>query len=212
MVKIILVRHGFSVYNRESRFSGQIDVELNEQGVLQAKETAEYVVKNYKIEKIYSSDLVRAKKTAELVSGALDLPVIYDKDLRELDVGEWGGLTFDETRAKYPEEFKLYTTNFGRAKPVGGERIVDFIDRVEKVIHKIAKESDGKTVLISTHGGVVRSVKCAFDKVNIDDVHFVPRIANSSISILEYENGTGKMTLYGYNEHLTVSADEQIVQ
>jgi len=211
MVKLIMVRHGYSVYNNQSRFSGQIDVELNEQGVIQAQETADYLVKNYKIDKIYSSDLVRAKKTAELVSNVLDIPIIYDKDLRELDVGKWGGLTFDEVKVKYPDEFKLYTTNFGRAQPVGGEKISDFIKRIENVIHKIAKESDGKTVLISTHGGVVRSVKCAFDKIPLDEVHFVPRIGNSSISILEYDNDVGKMTLYGYNDHLTTIANEQIV-
>ena len=95
MVKFIIARHWFSVFNKEKRFSGQFDVELNEVGLKQAKEIADFVFKNFKIDKIYSSDLKRAKTTAELLSPALNLPAIYDKYFREIDVGKWQTLTFE---------------------------------------------------------------------------------------------------------------------
>ena len=61
--KLIVVRHGYSVTNVTNTFAGNLDVELNEIGIMQAEKAGEYL-KKYKIDKIYSSDLVRAYKTA----------------------------------------------------------------------------------------------------------------------------------------------------
>lgn len=201
MTKIIIARHGYSKFNDEGRFSGQFDVELTALGEIQAKETAEYVVKNFSIDKIYSSDLVRAYKTAQIVSTQLDIPVIIDKNLRELDVGKWQGLDITQVRKLYTSA-KVYYENIGRCEPDGGEKFVDFIKRCESVFGKIATENPNKTVFVSTHGGVIRALKSALEKVDIDQVKNVPRVSNSSISIVEYQNGQGKMVVYGYDEHL----------
>ncbi len=201
MVTFIIIRHGYSIGNKEKRFSGQMDVPLDEIGLSQAEAVAQYITENFKIDKIYSSDLVRAYKTAQIVSTQLDIPVIIDKNLRELDVGKWQGLDITQVRKLYTSA-KVYYENIGRCEPYGGEKFVDFIKRCESVFEKIAYENADKTIFVSTHGGVIRALKSALEKVDIDQVKNVPRVSNSSISIVEYQNGQGKMVVYGYDEHL----------
>jgi probable phosphoglycerate mutase len=212
MVKFVIARHGYSVANNEKRFSGQMDVELTNDGVIQAEETAKYVVENYKIDKIYSSDLKRAKKTAELVASATNLPIIYDKDIREIDVGKWQGLTFDEVREKYPNTFELYKNDVGFGHPNGGESYAEFTERAVRVIKKLALENDGKTVFVSTHGGFIRVLRCALNNLPLSEMKNIAHVANSSITILEYDNGNWEFTLIGYAEHLSIKASEFKVQ
>ena len=68
MVKFIIVRHGYSVFNKERRFTGHVDAPLDERGIEQAKRNAEYVIANYKIDCIYSSDLSRAYHTVKPIA------------------------------------------------------------------------------------------------------------------------------------------------
>ena len=91
MVKFIIVRHGYSVFNKEKRFTGQIDAALDERGVEQAKRNAEYILNNYKIDCIYSSDSSRAYNTVKPVADALGMTIVPTKELRELYIGEWEG-------------------------------------------------------------------------------------------------------------------------
>lgn len=212
MVKFIFARHGFSVFNKEKRFSGQFDVELNEVGLKQAKETADFVFKNFKIDKIYSSDLKRAKTTAELLSLALNLPVIYDKNFREIDVGKWQTLTFEEVKNKFPISFEIYKNDVGFGHPDGGESFADFTTRCAYTIKKLATENDGKTLFISTHGGVVRAIRCALNNMSLSEMKNIPHVANSSLTILEYEKGKWNFVATGITDHLSEKATEFTVQ
>lgn len=212
MVKLIIVRHGYSVANQERKFSGQMDTPLTEIGVKQAIETADFVLKNYKIDKIYSSDLSRAVKTAELVSKATGIDIILDKNLRELDVGSWQNKAIADVKNEFPTSFELYKTNVGRGHPDGGEKFSDFMDRTKDAIIKIATENQDKTVLVSTHGGVIRALRCTLNNLSLDDVIKIPHVANSSITVLEYDNGKWEFTLIGYDNHLSEKSSEFAVQ
>ena len=212
MVKFIIARHGFSVFNKEKRFSGQFDVELNEVGLKQAKETADFVFKNFKIDKIYSSDLKRAKTTAELLSLALNLPVIYDKNFREIDVGKWQTLTFEEVKNKFPISLEIYKNDVGFGHPDGGESFADFTTRCAYIIKKLATENDGKTLFISTHGGFIKAIRCAFSGLPLSEMKNIPYVANSSLTILEYEKGKWNFVATGITDHLSEKATEFMVQ
>ena len=208
MVKLILVRHGYSTGNKEKKFTGQMDAPLTEEGVKQAIETADYVVKNYKVDKIYSSDLSRAVATAELVSKATGVPVILDKNLRELDVGFWQNKTFEEVRSEFPNSCEFYKNNTGLGHPDGGEKYSDFRDRVKNAVIKIAKENQDKTVLVSTHGGTIRGIICGLKNTPLDQVVNTPIPPNSSVTVVEYDNDKWNFTLVGYTDHLTEKATE----
>ena len=105
--KLILIRHGQSVWNAENRFTGWTDVDLSDKGVKEAEE-AGIELRDQVIDVIHTSDLIRAQRTAAIVmennrvSG--EVPTHRDFRLNERHYGALQGLDKDETRAKYGEE------------------------------------------------------------------------------------------------------------
>lgn len=208
MVRFIIIRHGYSAFNKARAFTGQYDAPLDEIGYKQAEDTARYVLANYQIDKIVSSDLSRAVDTARPVAKALGLPIERERELRELDTGAWTGLTFEEVAARYPDTFATFCENVGYSHPDGGESYAQLIERAARIMARLAAENEGKTVLVVTHGGFVRCLMCALENVSLDDVKTVPHVANASITVVEYENGKGTPTLVGYKDHLQGGATE----
>ena len=100
MTTVIFVRHGQSTANLERVFAGHTDAPLTDLGHKQAENTAKFL-KNYPICAIYSSDLARSMQTAEPTGKLHHLPVIPDKELREIYAGEWEGRSYDELMEKY---------------------------------------------------------------------------------------------------------------
>jgi len=209
MVKFIIVRHGYSESNKENRFSGQADVALDEIGCSQARSVAKYVLENFHIDSIYSSDLSRAYDTAKPVSEELGLPIIVDKGLRELDVGEWEGMLITEVAEKYPDSFKAYKTNIGLARPDGGESYPELAKRASETLAKIANENEGKTVLIATHGGVIRTLRCVWLGIPKEEYQNVPHVPNASITVAEFSNGKGVFREIGLDDYLEEKITEK---
>ncbi len=212
MVKLIIIRHGYSLFNKEKRFSGQYDVALDSVGLSQAQDTANFILENYKIDKIYSSDLIRALQTAMPIAAALNLPINKTSDLREWNVGEWQGKRIEDVKKEYPETFTLYKTDVGISHPDGGESFSEFQQRCVCAIENIVAENDGKTVLVSTHGGVVRALRCAWSGLKLGQVKDIPHVPNASICVAEYENGQGNFTQIGLFSHLKDQTTEFSVQ
>ncbi|MFQ5344173.1 MAG: histidine phosphatase family protein, partial [Anaerolineae bacterium] len=95
MKRLILVRHGETEWNRTGRYQGFARTSLNERGHWQAEQVARRLA-GWEIDAIYASDLPRAYQTAEPIARRLDLPISMTVALREVDVGEWEGLTVPE--------------------------------------------------------------------------------------------------------------------
>lgn len=211
MVRFIIVRHGFSVYNREKRFNGQGDVPLDEVGVRQAQRNAAYVLAHYKIDAIWSSDLSRAYHTAKPIADALGLPIMTSVDLREVSVGVWEGLTVAEIRAREPEALAHYRSAFPDASGGGGETRAQLRARLIGVMDRIAAAHEGQTVLVATHGGAILALCCAWMGYPIERIAEVPDPGNASLTVVNYDTATGQATfeLYGYTEHLGELAVEK---
>ena len=111
---IFLIRHGETVWNRESRMQGYRNVPLSDSGREQAAKLADYL-KNETFHAIYSSDLSRAAETAQLVAEKHQMPVIVFPEFRERNCGEWEGLTHDEVSRKYPD-WKEVTLKRGKIR------------------------------------------------------------------------------------------------
>lgn len=150
MTTLLLVRHGETDWNAESRYQGHADIPLNARGREQARALAEELA-GAGLETIYSSDLSRARVTAEIVGDRLEVPVVADPDLREIDVGAVEGLTFDESRAVDGWQ--------GEPKEHHAERIL-------RAIHRIADRHPDGRVLVVTHGGSMRRVH---EHLGLDD-------------------------------------------
>ena len=108
MIKLVLVRHGQSMWNLENRFTGWTDVELSEQGIKEAKEAGKVLKeKGYGFDVAYTSVLKRANDTLGYILeelGEQDIPVKKSWRLNERHYGALQGLNKDETKEKYGEE------------------------------------------------------------------------------------------------------------
>ncbi len=188
MTTIIFVRHGQSIGNLRKEFLGNCDLDLSELGYKQAECMAEYVAAHYSVNKIYSSDLLRAYHTAEAAAKKLHLPIIKEPKLREIYAGDWERKTFAELENKYSKEYQIWLSDIGHAKCTNGESIRELKNRVLPCVEKIAEDNDGKTVLIVTHATVLRVLECVWRGAELDEMKNLPWMRNSSVSVITYEN------------------------
>jgi broad specificity phosphatase PhoE len=140
---LLLVRHGETDWNAESRWQGHADVPLNERGSTQAQLLAEELLAEEDVDIVYASDLTRARETAEILGRRLGVEVVLDRDLREIDVGSREGRTWTEIDDQ-PEW--------------DGETQAAHSQRVLGALRRIAQAHHGARALVVTHGGSLRRV------------------------------------------------------
>ena len=206
MVKFIIIRPGHSTGNKAKIFCGQMDVPLNETGFQQAEQTGEWVARNYAIDEIWSSDLVRVTETVRPLADKLGLPINTDKRLREVDVGEWQGIPFADIERDFPEELAFYREFPGKYYFRGGEGYADMIVRVAEFFEEKAKANEGKTIAIGTHGGCIRTLIAHVNGLPIDRIGEIPFVPNASVTELTYNDGKWKFGIMSYAEHLEVKS------
>jgi probable phosphoglycerate mutase len=178
---ILLVRHGETDWNRERRWQGHADRPLNETGRAQARALAERLAADPP-GAIWSSDLTRARETAEIVGARLGLPVAFDERLREVDVGEWSGLTAAEAEQRYPAGMRRRLA--GGTGWEQGESYEEMAVRVLAALHDIAARAQGRVVVV-THGGAMRAVWMADGGAHGSR----PWVGNCDVHELAVENG-----------------------
>lgn len=203
MTNIILVRHGQSAANLAHRFAGHSHFPLTELGVAQALKTAEYITGKYRIDKLYSSDLLRAFNTACPISEKLGMcPIITDTGLRELHAGKWEGHEWEELFRLFPEQTAVWQKKIDECRIDGGETVAEMAERSRRAILKIAEENNGKTVAITSHATVVRSFETFARFGTLDRMMEVDWPTNASVSVYVYDSGKIIADSYSVDEHL----------
>lgn len=159
-MKLIFIRHGQTDWNVQGKIQGSYDSELNATGIEQAMSLSEKLFNlNYKFSKIYSSPQKRALKTAEILSKSSNVDYISVKDLQEMNMGKWEGLSWREVEENYPNEYKEWHLNRRYTKTPEGESYQDMLERVLKAIHKIINENNENVVIVS-HSAVIMCLQC----------------------------------------------------
>jgi broad specificity phosphatase PhoE len=155
--RLLVVRHGQSVWNADGRWQGQADTPLSPLGQEQAREAAPRLAP-FGFSRVIASDLQRARLTAEILADRLGLAVEVDPDLREIDVGLWTGLTRDEIDARWPGELAEWAA--GRSEStVGGETRTHLTDRARAaLVRAAAGSSPGDSILMVSHGALIRNL------------------------------------------------------
>ena len=202
MTKLLLIRHGYSSGNKERRFSGQIDLPLSEQGVHQAELVCDYIQKNYKVDAIYASDLVRAVDTVKPLAAALDLPISIYPELREINEGVWQGQLMTEVQEREPEAWARYKANLGLYQFEGGECYTTLLARLLPMIDRIVAENPDKTVVIGTHGAVVRGLVSVWQGVPLERLLEVPRVPNGTVTEVEIDGDKVRIVKLGFGDYL----------
>ena len=160
--KLVLVRHGLSVYNDQNRFTGWKDVDLNQQGRDEAKQAVNLLM-DYKFDMAFTSDLIRAKNTLNIILEGInqkDIPVIENMALNERDYGDLIGQNKTEAAEKFGEEqVHIWRRSFDTPPP-GGESLKDTADRVIPYLKNeiMPLVSSGKNILVSAHGNSIRAI------------------------------------------------------
>jgi broad specificity phosphatase PhoE len=160
MSRIVMVRHGETVWHEENRYAGRSDIALTPKGQEQANKLARWAT-TAGVTAVWSSPLSRARNTAAPAAKALGLPLQIDERLTELDFGKSEGLTSVEMAQRIPEEYAAF-----RLDPVtnflpGGEDPAQAMDRAIPAIYAIAgATAPGSRSLIVAHNTLLRLVLC----------------------------------------------------
>ncbi len=205
MTRLIIVRHGYSITNAANRFTGQTDVPLTDEGKRQAECVADYLVSHEHIDTVYSSDLCRAVDTARPTAERLGLPIHTDTALRELAMGVWEGMLFDDVNRLYASDVAERQKNVYHPCPEG-ESTAQMFERVKGALWKIAAENEGKTVMVVTHGGAVRIINCLAAGKEVTCAMQFSNCANAAISIYRFEDGALHAEKTNITAHLTNTA------
>ncbi len=164
---IYLIRHGETDWNRDKRFQGQTDVVLNTTGKAQAAELIP-LMNSLKIEAAFSSDLVRAYETAQIALAEQRIPIQKDHRLRETNIGEAEGLTYDQIVEKFAEEsilkWRSYEEHHMDFKYVNGESKRQMMVRIRDVVLDISQNTEKNNIAVFCHGMIMRAITFAFNQ------------------------------------------------
>lgn len=157
---IYLIRHGQTESNREQRYVGHTDVELNETGEQQAAKVGRWL-KNMGVTTLYTSDLTRALHTTEIISEIIDNDNIHvSQQLREVYFGKWENMSIDEIKAQYPEHFAVWREDPASSPIPQAESMEGFRVRVKEFLNTITERHKSEKVAIVTHGGFIKMALC----------------------------------------------------
>lgn len=171
-----MVRHGETDWNRENRFQGHADTELNDAGREQTRSLAlELAGETFRA--AYSSPLLRAHETALILAASLDLEVEPADELMEVDVGSWSGLTRTQVEARFPEGYARWL-EYGHGW-TDGESYDELGERVVSGLLRIAAAHPLGNVLAVTHGGPIRSALAAAEGVSFDEARRSIRVVDN---------------------------------
>jgi broad specificity phosphatase PhoE len=166
---ITLARHGETTSNKDRRFQGQLDVELNETGREQARALAE-AAKGGGFVALYASPLVRARETAEIVGAVLGLEVRVDERLKEGDVGDWQNRLKADIERDEPEAWAAFRAAGEDFRFPGGESLGEQQQRVIAALVDITQRRD-LPALVVCHRGVIRCALAHTHNRGLDTYH-----------------------------------------
>jgi phosphoserine phosphatase len=182
-MRLLLARHGESVWNAEKRFQGHTDIELSARGRAQA-EALGRALRGYRITAAYVSPFHRARETAELALRESGVPLMVIEELRELSLGDWEGCTVDEVRAQAGDPYRAWLRAPHDCPPPGAEPLPVVSERVRAAIDRIAgAHGPGEDVLIVSHGGVISVYACHLLGCSFNQLWRL-RVDNASLTVV----------------------------
>ena len=198
MGRLILIRHGQSVWNAENRFTGWTDVELSEKGVGEAEKAGD-LLSEIRFCVVHTSGLIRAQRTAEIimsrntVSGKV--PVMRDERLNERHYGDLQGLNKAETAERHgAEQVHIWRRSFdvpppgGESLKMNAERTIPYFE--EKIVPDL---KEGKNVLVSAHGNSLRSIVMHIESISPEEIVSL-EIATGTPIFYQYDMESGELT------------------
>ncbi len=200
MTELILIRHGETIWNAQSRWQGHLDSDLTAAGLRQAEALAARLA-GLGFDALYSSDLGRARRTAESISGRTGHEIVEHAGLRERGLGVFQGLTLEQIRERHPAEFGRFTARDPEFVIPGGESLLGKHERAVRCLEAIVqRHGDGRVVAV-THGGVLDSMFRHAQGLSLA----VPRkwvLYNASVNTFLFKDDSWMLGTWGDVGHL----------
>lgn len=201
-MKLYVVRHGETEWNTEKRLQGHLDSSLTENGVNHTLLLAE-IMANTSFESVISSPSPRAVHTAKLLIGKRPLALKTDGRLKEINLGNWQGMTHEEIKAADPYRYDCYFhhPDLYKQDKMGGENFSDVKTRLEEFLGNLEETYQAGNVLIVTHGVVIKVLQMICKNKSVGDIWEPPIIEGTSLTIVKVEKGKRKIIIEGDISH-----------
>ena len=200
-MKLYLIRHGETDWNKLEKCQGVSDIPLNSRGISQAKELA-YSLREENFSAIYSSDLSRAMTTANEVAKYHPSEVKIDERFREMDQGEFEGIKFGDLREKYGEVLKKWTEEPETLRIPGGETLKEVQERAWSGINNLINLHSGESVLLVSHNMTIITLLCKFSKKSLLSFREYS-VKESSKSVISCKDDIFEIELFNDISHLS---------
>ncbi|WP_031075417.1 bifunctional RNase H/acid phosphatase [Streptomyces sp. NRRL WC-3742] len=200
----VLLRHGETPLTPEKRFSGSggSDPELSDKGRWQAERAAEALAARGSVQAVVASPMLRTRQTAEIVAARLGLDVRYEDGLREVDFGDWEGLTFAEVQQRHPDDLTAWLGST-KARPTGStESFASLTHRAGVARDKILARYAGKTVLVVSHVSPIKTLVRLALGAPPDSLFRMELSAASICAVQYYADGNASLRLLNDTSHL----------
>jgi alpha-ribazole phosphatase len=185
-LRLLLLRHGETAWNRERRYQGWRDTPLSAAGLQQAEAVAREL-KEHPFAAVYSSPLQRARETAAPIASAHGLEVLTDPAFKELAFGEWEGLTLDEARTRDAKLYEGWAKTPHLVSPPGAETLAQARERVLAGLDRLRAGHRDEVVCLVAHGIPVRILILEALGLGLDRI-WTLHSAPTGISELEFRD------------------------
>ena len=200
MTLLYLVRHGETDWNREGRWQGHYDRSLSAAGRAQAAAAARRLA-GERISQIHASDLKRASETAHIIGEVCAVHVCIDRALREVDVGDWAGLTHAEAKERFPEGYARRRA--GGTGWTGGESYEQMAGRVRGHVGRLLDSAGASDrIALICHSGVIRVLVVHALGLTPSDRRSIGGNEHGALSVLRVRKGEWSLRLYNDACHL----------
>lgn len=189
MTKVYLIRHCQSMGNIEHKFQGQYDADVSPAGEKQL-ELLGLRFRNEPIDAIYTSPLKRARATAQAIAKYHPgIEVIAEPGFIEIDCGEMENLLLTEVAKRFPEVAMDWDKSPDLCRFPGGETMAQVYERVNAALDRVIAENPGKTIVVTTHGGVLRNLYARITYGELIGIRKSEVFGNTGVSTAIAEDG-----------------------
>ncbi len=190
--RIFLVRHGETQWNRESRFQGQIDIPLNENGKAQGRKAAEFL-KDVELDFAVSSPLSRPKETAQFIlEHHPGIELTYKDELKEIGHGLWEGKLEAEIMTEYADLLEQWKVKPETVQMPEGENLQQVWDRVkidwDAIVREYAAGETPRSGIVVAHDAVNKAILCELFELP-PEFFWNFKQGNGAVSIIDYPDG-----------------------
>ena len=201
-MKVALVRHGETEWNKLGKFLGQLDIGLNPRGLAQARETA-LAMAAWGHTVVYASPLARTMQVAQEISKLDEVPVVPVEGLKELDLGDVEGVNGEEMRSLWPGVYAAWREHPATVVMPNGESLAQLQDRAWGAwVELEANHSENDTLVVVSHNFAIRTIVAKLLGMPLSNFHRMV-LGLSSISVIESDQRGRRLLSYNSTCHLS---------